>query len=667
MGIVRKGVAYYLEVRGKAHREINKNKKALKGLRTEAKAAAKGVGVVTAGFAAAGAAAVAYANDITNAIDQLTTLASSTGLALETVAGIELAAKASGKELKDLVPNDLAKRVREAQLGTGEALKGFEALGMTLDGKLSPAFKTSDGVMRGAIDRIMAIEDPTKRSALAIQALGENGAQLISAFGDSGDLDAFVAMAGKYGTDVGPEARRITAEWQQSTTLMSMALQKLKSDMLPIVDLMADTVRGFAAMAIGAKAFVTEGGLLFHNWPSAFGAARDEVMEFAKDLKGMNDELARTSEEAEKAAAHAKNFTPPDVMQGLAASNAKAAKEALAKAKKEAEERAKAAAKAGAAARKAAEEAEARGLRLGLDTYDVGGKKVHKEKLFSDLDTSLSQAVAELAEVMEGIVGALDEADKKKKAESDAEKAQRMSHASSQEQRKRDPLGTAVGEFKEAINGSPIGMAVTALSALPSTLSSLQQTIETLPELLVDVPNLLVSTLTSLTDLPTALAQAAPEIALALADAVFSSFIVGGEIVATTLSLVFEQLPGDIAQAIAEVLKSLGGELNPFDGDGRFLGGLGAKVGESDFLGMDIPFLDKGGGIQETGLAMVHTGERVQTSKEVRNGGARGGPVFNIGSVGTNDPRAFLQQLQHMLGPYGGGMGLVGAAGGLGG
>lgn len=644
--VVSKGVDYYLQLKGNLAAEAKKNENALKALKAEASAAVTGVGAVSAGFAAAGAAAVAYANDITGTIDELNTLAKNTGLALETVAGLEVAAKASGKELHQLVPKDLAKRIEEARRGTGEALKGFDALGMVVDGKLNPALRDSDAVLRASIDGIMAIEDPTKRSAAAILALGENGGELITAFGDSSDLDAFVTLAGKIGTDVGPEALAITAEWQQATTLFSLALQKLKSDMLPLVSIMADTVRGFAAMAVGAKAFVSEGGLFFTNWPSALAAARDEVTAFAGDIRDLNEELARTNEEVEQAAKNRELFTSDADMQELKKANEKAAKKALEelekRKKKEEEERKKAAERAREERERWAKERDEVVLKNRLLSEPVG--------VLDNVGEEMGPLIDELIAAFEDIVKKLEEEQKKA--------AENTGPVASEEATFADNVGAMQLAFGTIVD--VIGVVGMSASMVQDVTASIQSFDDDLLALAQSVPELI----DAIAQMPVELLKASPEIAMAIADAMLSVAMANVQVVGEALGYLFDQLPGDIAEAIADALKGATGALNPFDGDGRFVGADVVRGIESR-TGIDIPFLDTGGEIKSEGLAYVHAKERVLTADENR----RGVGGVNIGgiSIQARDPRDFLEQLQRIVGPYGAGIGLVGADGGLGG
>jgi hypothetical protein len=172
---------------------------------------------------AAARAVVDYADSIAASVDEVNTLAVQSGLANETIAGLRFAAEATGKQLSELVPPDLAKRILETSQETGEAKRGFDALKVSVtdsEGRL----KSADAVLRETIDALQAVEDPTQRAALATQALGEKGALMLSTLSSSDSLEAFVEQAERFGVDVGPAAVAATGDWQQAQAELGLAL-----------------------------------------------------------------------------------------------------------------------------------------------------------------------------------------------------------------------------------------------------------------------------------------------------------------------------------------------------------------------------------------------------------------------------------------------------------
>jgi hypothetical protein len=144
-----------------------------------------------------------------------------TGVAVDTLAGLRLAAEGSGLEFSALGEGlkALPKRMSDAARGTGEAAAAFKELGIAVvdtDGNL----RTADEVLRETLSAIGDIEDPTERAALAIRALGESAGPAFIQSGAIDNLDAFVGLATEFGVDVGPKAAQSAADFQRSIALL---------------------------------------------------------------------------------------------------------------------------------------------------------------------------------------------------------------------------------------------------------------------------------------------------------------------------------------------------------------------------------------------------------------------------------------------------------------
>ena len=85
------------------------------------KAATKAAAALVAGVVALGAAYISLVEDIVATTDEINTLSRATGLSRESINGLRLAAIASGKSLKDIVPKNLAKNMLAARDGSNDA------------------------------------------------------------------------------------------------------------------------------------------------------------------------------------------------------------------------------------------------------------------------------------------------------------------------------------------------------------------------------------------------------------------------------------------------------------------------------------------------------------------------------------------------------------------
>lgn len=130
-------------------------------------------GAMAAGFAAVTAAAAASLNEFANVGSEINDVAARTGLAAQQLQHLKFAAEQSGASLED---------VEKAAIGlakNGLKLSDFERLGQ----------------------QIAAIEDPSQRTAAALETFGKSGAKLIPMFAELNNLKAASAATGAILTD----------------------------------------------------------------------------------------------------------------------------------------------------------------------------------------------------------------------------------------------------------------------------------------------------------------------------------------------------------------------------------------------------------------------------------------------------------------------------------
>ena len=171
-----------------------------------------------------------FVNATADAVSEMDMFAKSTGLSIETIAGLKQAAEFTGKELTELIPLELSKKIQEAGTGAGEAAVLFKAVGVNVK-DAGGQLKSADVVFREVLDGLNGLGNEAEKAALASKILGEQGAKLLSTLDDSDSLNNFVELAAQYGTDVGPEAVRITKEWQKGTAMLSTSFDGAKGSL----------------------------------------------------------------------------------------------------------------------------------------------------------------------------------------------------------------------------------------------------------------------------------------------------------------------------------------------------------------------------------------------------------------------------------------------------
>lgn len=229
------------EESGKSAKKAGVDWKAAAGMATTA--AAGLVATITS-------AAVAYkevADRIAAASKEIGYFETRTGLSKDTLAGLQLAAKATGQELEDLVPEDLATRIVEAAEGGGEGARVFELLGVKVRDSAGNV-RDADSIFRDYTDALAHASDQTIAAGLADDMFSDAGTKLLAVLRDgSATLDMYSAAAQEFGTNTGPEAMKASAAWAGATNALSIAFDDATRQIVgPTMQAAADFVNSFA-------------------------------------------------------------------------------------------------------------------------------------------------------------------------------------------------------------------------------------------------------------------------------------------------------------------------------------------------------------------------------------------------------------------------------------
>lgn len=133
----------------------------------------------TVAAAATSAAALGFAymtKQAINNMDALAKQAQMAGVTVESLSALSYAADLSGLSQEALTSSmvKLTKGMSDAKQGTGEALKGFQALGIEVN-KLG----TADSAMELIAEQFAGMQDGAEKTALAVALFGRSGAQMI--------------------------------------------------------------------------------------------------------------------------------------------------------------------------------------------------------------------------------------------------------------------------------------------------------------------------------------------------------------------------------------------------------------------------------------------------------------------------------------------------------
>ncbi len=208
-------VEYILRVKDEGSETFEDNAEAADKTAVSMAGMAGAAGAVTAAVAAAGVAWLAFMQKVADARNELSDMSTRTGVAAQTLAGLELAAESTGLKLAQFEGAlvNLPKRLNDAATKGGPVADALDRLG--LSGEDAAAMLGDlDGGLRTLVDRLGDVESPGERAALATELFGKSGARLLQALGDGSKLELFIRQAERFGVDVGPKAAQAAADWQ---------------------------------------------------------------------------------------------------------------------------------------------------------------------------------------------------------------------------------------------------------------------------------------------------------------------------------------------------------------------------------------------------------------------------------------------------------------------
>ena len=184
---------------------------------------------IAIGFAAAGAAVFAFQQNIADASNQLVDASTKTGVAVDTLSGLRLAAEGSGLSFENLEAGliKLPKLMTDAANGSKRASASFDSLGVsvtTTDGEL----RSADDVLKDVFHSLQNIESAEQKAAKAAEIFGMRAGPAFIQSGAIDNLESFMDLANEFGVSTGPKMQEEMAKWQRvSATAFSTAQGEL--------------------------------------------------------------------------------------------------------------------------------------------------------------------------------------------------------------------------------------------------------------------------------------------------------------------------------------------------------------------------------------------------------------------------------------------------------
>ncbi len=235
---------------GRAFIELGVSDKLTKGLRAAQKRLeAFGAGLRSIGtrMTALGvgilAPLAASAKTFASMGDSLDEMSARTGVSVEALSELALAAELSGADLETLEVGirKMQKAITEAAGGSKSAIDALAQLGLNVQDlvKLSP-----EQQFKLIADRISKIEDPTRKAALAMEIFGKSGTRLLPMIQDGAKgLEAFQEQARRLGLTISTQTAKDAALLADSLDIL---WRVLKQGVFIIGSALAGTVRDLA-------------------------------------------------------------------------------------------------------------------------------------------------------------------------------------------------------------------------------------------------------------------------------------------------------------------------------------------------------------------------------------------------------------------------------------
>ena len=176
----------------------------------------KSFGAVTAAVGALGVGVVALGQRFADLTNELVDASSKTGIAVDTLAGLRLAAEGSGLSFANL-EGGLIKfqgSILEASRGSKNLSDSFDRLGVSITDS-NGQLRDADSVFNDTIKALGEMDNQTERNAVAMQVFGRQaGAGLIQS-GALDNLESMTDLARDFGIAINENAISSMADFQR--------------------------------------------------------------------------------------------------------------------------------------------------------------------------------------------------------------------------------------------------------------------------------------------------------------------------------------------------------------------------------------------------------------------------------------------------------------------
>ena len=281
-------------------------------------------GTIATSAAAAAIAVVALGQRMADLSNQLVDTSTKTGVAVDTLTGLRLAASGAGLSFEELEVGlvRLPQMMLKASQGSKKATRAFESLGVqathTVNGMTQ--LRDADEVFNDVITSLNEITSAEERAARAAEIFGKTAGPKFLQSGAIDNLNAFVSLSKEFGQNTGPEMQKEMARFQR---VSATATEVMQGEFSRLLDVMAGGEAGGGAgisdIIHGAtKGFIVFGeiaGNTIKGLQQSFGAVLAGLNVAVLSVTGTADELERAqivfNEIGNEIAEHGDKFLDP--------------------------------------------------------------------------------------------------------------------------------------------------------------------------------------------------------------------------------------------------------------------------------------------------------------------------------------------------------------------
>ncbi len=187
---------------------------------------ASSASMVAGSFALMGAGIITFQQELADLTNELTDASAKSGIAIETLAGLRLAAEGSGLEFSNLEGGLIRFQtsILDASKGSKTAADSFKRIGVEIK-NADGSIRDANSVFEEAVTALGEMENTTERNALAMKLFGRSGGAGLIQSGALDNLQNMTAFAREFGVAIDDNAIGAMGNFQRKIAEFNMVAE----------------------------------------------------------------------------------------------------------------------------------------------------------------------------------------------------------------------------------------------------------------------------------------------------------------------------------------------------------------------------------------------------------------------------------------------------------